>query len=156
VLSLGRAAYRSSRPGVKVFRFFSYRQAPLVLWRLCQRLTIFDVCRMFLGMATKTRNISLPPKLDAWAEQRARSGLYGNLSAVVQAGLRALQREEMGVAWREWQEAKASLPPEPITPAIEERIAARVRSLRQAERRKALSPMTAICSFWASLLAWRC
>jgi len=88
-------------------------------------------------MATKTRNISLPPKLDAWAEQRAKTGLYGNLSAVVQAGLRALHREEVGAAWREWQEAKASLPQDPITPEIEDRIAARVRTLRQAGRRKA-------------------
>jgi putative addiction module CopG family antidote len=92
---------------------------------------------MFADMATKTRNISLPPMLDAWAEQRARSGLYGNLSAVVQAGLRALQREEMGVAWREWQEAKTSLPQDAITPEIEERIAARVRALRRAEKRRA-------------------
>ena len=88
-------------------------------------------------MATRTRNISLPPKLDAWAEQRAKFGLYGNLSAVVQAGLRALQREEMGVAWREWQEAKSKLPQDPITPEIEERITARVRALRRAEKGKA-------------------
>ena len=81
-------------------------------------------------MATKARNISLPAQLDAWAEQRARSGLCGNLSAVVQAGLRALQREDMGVAWRGWEEAKTSLPQDPITPEIERRITTRVRTMR--------------------------
>ena len=48
------------------------------------------------SMATKTRNISLPSALDAFVEAKVKAGRYGNASAVVQAGLRALEREEMG------------------------------------------------------------
>jgi antitoxin ParD1/3/4 len=88
-------------------------------------------------MATKTRNISLPPVLDDFVERRAKSGLYGNASAVMQAGLRALQREEMGEAWREWQVAKAKLPQDSITPDIEQEIVEAVRQSRRAEKRKA-------------------
>jgi len=39
--------------------------------------------------------------------------------------LRALEREETGAAWRDWQEAKASLPQEPIMPSIEQKDCAR-------------------------------
>jgi len=85
----------------------------------------------------KTRNISLPPALDDFLERRAKSGLYGNASAVVQAALRALHREEVGVAWQEWQAAKARLPQDPITPGIEQEIVVAVRQSRRAEKRKA-------------------
>jgi hypothetical protein len=55
----------------------------------------------------------------------------------VQAGLRALEREEMGELWREWQEAKKDLPRDPLTPEIEQRIEARIRTMRRAEKVKA-------------------
>ena len=85
----------------------------------------------------KTRNISLPPALDDFLQRRAQSGLYGNASAVVQAALRALHREEMGIGWQEWQAAKAMLPQDPITPEVEQEIVAAVRQSRRAEKRKA-------------------
>jgi putative addiction module CopG family antidote len=86
-------------------------------------------------MATKTRNISLPPAADAFLERCIRR--YGNASSVVQAGLRALEREERGELWREWQEAKKDLPQDPITPQMEQRIVQAVRKLRAAEDVKA-------------------
>jgi hypothetical protein len=39
-------------------------------------------------VASKTRNISLPPELDRSIRERIRSGLYGNASDVIRAGLR--------------------------------------------------------------------
>ncbi len=87
-------------------------------------------------MAVVTMNVSLPAELQQAVKERVRSGRYGNASDVFRASLRALDREEMGEAWREWQEVKARLPQEPLTPEIEERIAARVRALRRAEKRK--------------------
>jgi hypothetical protein len=47
--------------------------------------------------------------------------------------LRALEREEIGTAWRDWQEAKASLPQEPITPDIEQKVEQRIRTVRREE-----------------------
>jgi antitoxin ParD1/3/4 len=87
-------------------------------------------------MATKTMNISLTPELRSSIARRVRSGSYGNASDVIRAGLRALHREEIAEVWREWQGAKASLPREPITPEIEQRIERRLRALRRAARRK--------------------
>ena len=81
-------------------------------------------------MAAKTVNISLTPELRDSIERRVRSGLYGNASDVVRAGIRALQREEMGAAWLDWQEARGKLPQDLITPKIEERVESRIRALR--------------------------
>jgi putative addiction module CopG family antidote len=102
-----------------------------------QGLTKF-VGRQILSsvMAATTMNISLTPELRATIEKRVKSGHYGNASDVIRAGLRALHREEMAEVWREWQQAKVNLPPEPITPEIEEAIAGQVRKLRSATRRK--------------------
>jgi putative addiction module CopG family antidote len=86
-------------------------------------------------MATKTRNISLPPAADSYLERCIRR--YGNASSVVQAGLRALERQETGELWREWQEAKKDLPQDPSTPEIEQEIVRAVRKLRVAEKAKA-------------------
>ena len=49
-------------------------------------------------MATKTMNISLPSELKRFIEGRVRSGLYGNASDVVRAGLRLLEEEETRLA----------------------------------------------------------
>ena len=86
-------------------------------------------------MATKTRNISLPPALDEFVEQELRAGLYGNASNVVQAGLRLLAREKMRESVRRFDELMAALPRDPITPAIEQRIVRTVRKSRAAEAR---------------------
>lgn len=88
-------------------------------------------------MATKTRNISLPPALDAFVEQKVNGGLYGNASNVVQAGLRALAREELGESIKRFNEIMSSLPQDPITPEIEQDIERSIRAARAAERRKA-------------------
>lgn len=82
-------------------------------------------------------NISLTPELRQAVERRVRSGNYGNASDVIRAGLRALDREEMGEVWRDWQTAKAKLPKDPITPEIEESIEAKIRAMRRAEKPKA-------------------
>ena len=82
-------------------------------------------------MATKTMNISLTPELRTSIDRRLRSGLYGNASDVIRAGLRALSREEMAVAWQEWRKIAAGLPQEPITQKIESRIERRIRSQQQ-------------------------
>ena len=88
-------------------------------------------------MPSVTMNISLPVELRRSVERRVHSGRYGNGSDVFRASLRVLDREEVGEAWREWQEIRAKLPQDPLTPEIEGRIAARVRSLRPAGKRKA-------------------
>jgi putative addiction module CopG family antidote len=88
-------------------------------------------------VATKTRNISLPPDLDAFIEQRVKGGHYGNASNVVQAGLRALAREELGESVKQFNDIMAALPQDPITPEIEQGIERDIRAARAAERRKA-------------------
>jgi len=84
-------------------------------------------------MATKTRNISLPPALDAFVESEVKSGLYGNASNVVQAGLRLLARERMRESIKRFDEIMAALPQDPITPEIEQRIVRAVRKARVAD-----------------------
>ena len=88
-------------------------------------------------MATKTMNISLTSELKASIDQRLRSGLYGNASDVIRAGLRALSREEMAAAYQEWRKIAASLPREPVTPQIESRIE---RAIRAERRSKSQTP----------------
>ncbi len=87
-------------------------------------------------MATKTMNISLTPELKEAVDRRVQSGLYGNASDVVRAGLRALSREEMAASLNRFDEIMAQLPQDPITPAIEQRIEQSIRRARAAERRK--------------------
>ncbi len=84
-------------------------------------------------MAAKTRNISLPPALDSFVEQEVQSGLYGNASNVVQAGLRLLARETMRESIRRFDEIMAALPQDPITPEIEQRVVRAIRKSRAAE-----------------------
>jgi antitoxin ParD1/3/4 len=81
-------------------------------------------------------NISLTPELRTSIDRRLRSGLYGNASDVIRAGLRALSREEMAVAYQEWRKIAASLPREPITPKIEARIERMIRAQRQPRNKK--------------------
>ena len=80
-------------------------------------------------------NISLTPELRTSIDRRLRSGLYGNASDVIRAGLRALSREEMAVAWQDWRKIAARLPREPITPRIESRIERLIRAQRQRRNR---------------------
>src|SRR6266496_4013731 len=58
--------------------------------KVCERRNIGAV------MAARPTNISLTPELKAFIDSRVRSGLYGNSSDVIRAGLRALVREELG------------------------------------------------------------
>lgn len=88
-------------------------------------------------MAVKTMNISLPGELKQFIDSRVRSGLYGNASDVVRAGLRALAREELGQSLKPFEEIMSGLPQEPITPDIEQDIERSIRAARTAERRKA-------------------
>jgi antitoxin ParD1/3/4 len=87
-------------------------------------------------MATLTMNISLTPELKAFIERHTRSGLYGNGSDVVRAGLRALAREEMAEHYRRFQEVVAALPKDPITVEIEQDIERRIKTVRAAEKRR--------------------
>lgn len=88
-------------------------------------------------MAVKTINISLPGELKSFVEERVRSGLYGNASDVIRAGLRALTREEMGASVRHFDEIMAALPQKPITPDMEQDIERDIHAGRAADRRKA-------------------
>jgi len=87
-------------------------------------------------MATKTMNISLTPELRTSIDRRLRSGLYGNASDVIRAGLRALSREEMAVSYQEWRKIAATLPREPITPRIESRLERVIRRQRQGQNKR--------------------
>jgi antitoxin ParD1/3/4 len=87
-------------------------------------------------MATKTMNISLTPELRMSIDRRLRSGLYGNASDVIRAGLRALWHEEMAVAYQEWRKIAARLPREPITPKIESRIERMIRAQRRGRNKR--------------------
>ena len=102
-----------------------------------QRLTTLVQQQMFPRMASKTRNISLPPELDRSIQERVRSGLYGNASDVVRAGLRALAREEMAASYQHFTEIMATLPQDPITPEIEQEVVKAVRRSRAAEKQEA-------------------
>lgn len=82
-------------------------------------------------------NILLPGELKAFIDDRVRSGLYGNASDVIRAGLRALTREEMGASIAQFEKIIAALPQDPITPEIEQEIVEVVRKSRAAETRKA-------------------
>jgi len=88
-------------------------------------------------MATKTMNISLTPELKTSIDRRVRSGLYGNASDVVRAGLRALSREEMAGAYDKWRSIAVTLPIEPITPNVEARIERSIRTARRAKAKAA-------------------
>jgi antitoxin ParD1/3/4 len=88
-------------------------------------------------MTAKTMNISLPGELKAFINDRVRSGLYGNASDVIRAGLRALTREEMGASVSQFEKIMSALPQEPITPEIEQEIVEAIRKARAAENRKA-------------------
>ena len=99
--------------------------------------TLVSLGESIAAMSVKTRNISLPPELDALIGDRVRSGLYGDASEVVRAGLRALAREEMGVSLRQFDEIMAALPDgPPLTPEIEQDVERRVRAARAAARRR--------------------
>ena len=87
-------------------------------------------------MAARPTNISLTPELKAFIDSRVRSGLYGNSSEVIRAGLRALVREELGPSLKKFEKIMAVLPPDPITSGIEQDIERRIRRARAAEKRK--------------------
>jgi len=81
-------------------------------------------------------NVSLTPELKSFVERRVRSGLYGNGSDVVRAGLRALAREEQAEHFRRFQALASTLPREPSSPRIEQDIERRIKAARASERRK--------------------
>ena len=87
-------------------------------------------------MAARPTNVSLTPELKAFIEERVRSGLYGNSSDVIRAGLRALIREELGPSLRQFDEIMAGLPQEPITSEIEQEIEGDIRAARAARKTK--------------------
>jgi putative addiction module CopG family antidote len=87
-------------------------------------------------MATKTMNVSLTPELKTSIDRRLRSGVYGNASDVIRAGLRALSREEMAAGYEAWRKIAARLPREPITPKIESRIERKIRAQRRAQAKR--------------------
>jgi len=88
-------------------------------------------------MAARPTNVSLTPELKAFIDSRVRSGLYGNSSDVIRAGLRALAREELGPSLRQFEKIMAALPQDPITAEIEQRVERRIRAARAAEKRRA-------------------
>ena len=87
-------------------------------------------------MAARPTNVSLTPELKAFIDERVRSGLYGNSSDVIRAGLRALIREELGPSLRQFDEIMAGLPQEPITPEIEQGIEGDIRAARATRKPK--------------------
>jgi len=87
-------------------------------------------------MAVKTMNISLPDELKASIQARVRSGLYGNASDVIRAGLRALTREEMAASVEQFDEIMSALPDEPLMPEIEQEIEQSIRTARNVEQGK--------------------
>ncbi len=87
-------------------------------------------------MAARPTMFSLSPELRAFIDSRVRSGLYGNSSEVIRAGLRALAREELGRSQKQFDEMMAALPQDPITRGIEQEIEHSVRTGRAEERRK--------------------
>jgi putative addiction module CopG family antidote len=89
------------------------------------------------AMAVKTRNISLSPVLESFIASRVKSGLYGNASDLVRAGLRALVREELAHSYGHWRRIAAALPQAPITPAIEQDIVRWVKAGRRSAQRRA-------------------
>jgi len=89
-------------------------------------------------MAAQTMNISLTPELKSAIGRRVRSGLYGNASDVIRAGLRALSREESRDNLKEFEQIMAALPQDPVTPEVEETLERAIRTARRAERAKPL------------------
>ena len=102
-----------------------------------QALTISMAQSTVPGVGAKARSISIPPELGASIERRVRSGLYGNASDVIRAGLRALAREELGASLKRFEEITANLPSDPITPAVEQDVETRIRAARQADKPRA-------------------
>lgn len=96
---------------------------------------------MLAKMKVRTRNISLSPELDRQIDRRVNSGRYGNVSDVIRAGLRALEREERAEVYRRWLDISDRLPKEPGTPESEQEVVRLVRASRirtaKAPRRKA-------------------
>lgn len=88
-------------------------------------------------MATKKLSVRLTSELQGSIERRVQSGLYGDASDVVRAGLRALAREETAAAYHDWRKIAAELPQERITPKIEQRVERAIRAERAAERKVA-------------------
>ena len=88
-------------------------------------------------MAVKTMNVSLPAELKEFIDSRVRSGVYGNSSDVIRAGLRALAREEIGPSVQRFEALMAALPQEPITARIEQDIERMIRKSRKGAGRKA-------------------
>ena len=80
--------------------------------------------------------VSLTPQQRAAVARRVRSGHYGNASDIVRASLRALDREEAQEIWRKWQEAKAKLPQDLLTPAVEQDVVSSVKRARRSGRRR--------------------
>lgn len=75
--------------------------------------------------------------MDAFIQKRVRSGMYGNASDVIRAGLRALAREEKGAGYRQFLEIMSKLPEgPPITPKIEQDIVAAINKSRGSRGRK--------------------
>jgi len=90
-------------------------------------------------MAITTMNISLTPELKESVDRRVHSGLYGDASDVIRAGLRALSREEMAASLKRFEEIMAELPRDRITPETEQQIERDIRRARAAERRKKMA-----------------
>ena len=85
-------------------------------------------------MAAQTMNVLLTPELKAGVNRRVRSGLYGNASDVIRAGLRALSREETRDNLKEFEQIMAGLPQDTLTPEAGESVERAIRTARQPER----------------------